>query len=489
MLLLICYITIPIFALCIVDELLTDAVKFVAFFPRFGRFTVATLESKLESSEKQITKLEKALERSDEYIEDLEKQLQNGCQSIRKSGSSKVKGRLFTDSDLDFSRTDSNLNDSELPSRISNISEPISELVSDVRFDDSDLSMKLAGRKTNQGQSSFDLDIPSPLSKSSKPYTDTDATEDSCGLGTDDTFVLPKPSMSKTSGATLDSCKKKLRFAFADDQNFRGSHSKDIAQQHDNVKAKVRFSVDVEHSALNSSDPNVSMTPDLEDCFRIMDEAKRKLEERQHPISLSGGGVTSAYTSLAGSLMSAPLAAEQQNRLYPQNMQATAAAGMNNTPSTGDHYKLATSESAMSKLSVPGKPLMGQCHVPGVTKSDIFAVNSQLQNGLFSIPSASQSVSMLHMTRPQVSLSGNGLLTKNINVLQQDGIGGFSAGSSVFTGALPSTMPRLHTHTLEGSTFSQPTQSMQYGADVVSSAAFLSNKRTITGFSDFTTSQ
>ncbi|KAJ7319851.1 hypothetical protein JRQ81_019362 [Phrynocephalus forsythii] len=42
---------------------------------KFGRFTVAALQSKLEQSEREMNRLKKALERSDAYIEDLESQI------------------------------------------------------------------------------------------------------------------------------------------------------------------------------------------------------------------------------------------------------------------------------------------------------------------------------------------------------------------------------------------------------------------------------
>ena len=46
------------------------------FISRYGRITVSTLESKLASCEKDVSRLTKALERSDKYIEELESELQ-----------------------------------------------------------------------------------------------------------------------------------------------------------------------------------------------------------------------------------------------------------------------------------------------------------------------------------------------------------------------------------------------------------------------------
>ncbi|KAK7480783.1 hypothetical protein BaRGS_00027949, partial [Batillaria attramentaria] len=44
---------------------------------RYGRLTVATLESQLETQSKEVHRLTKALERSDQYIEDLQHRLQD----------------------------------------------------------------------------------------------------------------------------------------------------------------------------------------------------------------------------------------------------------------------------------------------------------------------------------------------------------------------------------------------------------------------------
>ena len=44
---------------------------------RYGRLTVATLENKVESYEKEIKQLERALERSDVYVEEMEGELKD----------------------------------------------------------------------------------------------------------------------------------------------------------------------------------------------------------------------------------------------------------------------------------------------------------------------------------------------------------------------------------------------------------------------------
>ena len=44
---------------------------------RYGRLTVATLENKVESYEKEIKQLERALERSDAYVEEMDEELKD----------------------------------------------------------------------------------------------------------------------------------------------------------------------------------------------------------------------------------------------------------------------------------------------------------------------------------------------------------------------------------------------------------------------------
>ena len=63
-----------------VEVLLTQAIfscEFIScYIHRYGRITVSTLETKLASAEKDVTRLTKALERSDKYIEELETELE-----------------------------------------------------------------------------------------------------------------------------------------------------------------------------------------------------------------------------------------------------------------------------------------------------------------------------------------------------------------------------------------------------------------------------
>ena len=186
------------------------------------------------------------------------------------------------------------------------------------------------------------------MSKSSKQYNDTDITEDSRTQATDDSFQLSKPSTSDIPEPTLDGCKKKLRFTFGDDD----SSSNDIVggmhvHRGDSsaTKAKVRFSMDVldKEPPAVAEDMNVSITPDLEDCFRIMDEAKRKLDQRQQPTVPGFPGVGN---HLGGA--SATGVSSMHHTLFPKNTHGfvnvpAVAATSSNTQMANGHASFAKS--------------------------------------------------------------------------------------------------------------------------------------------------
>lgn len=79
---------------------------------RYGRYTVATLESQLEGQQKEIARLKKALERSDQYIKELEHQIQCSQGSIKHSTPKRSHKKSNTDSKkekLHLSQTNSKL--------------------------------------------------------------------------------------------------------------------------------------------------------------------------------------------------------------------------------------------------------------------------------------------------------------------------------------------------------------------------------------------
>lgn len=68
--------------------------------PRFGRYTVAALEAKIQQYERDVEHLKRALERSDQYIEDLESQVRKSekkCLDVQEAcGSSKTGSEALT---------------------------------------------------------------------------------------------------------------------------------------------------------------------------------------------------------------------------------------------------------------------------------------------------------------------------------------------------------------------------------------------------------
>ncbi|XP_074651279.1 ORC ubiquitin ligase 1-like [Tubulanus polymorphus] len=66
---------------------------------RYGRFTVATLQTKVETYEKQVKQLQKALERSDTYVEQLQKELQSSSGSVETVNCSNVNKRRLSESE------------------------------------------------------------------------------------------------------------------------------------------------------------------------------------------------------------------------------------------------------------------------------------------------------------------------------------------------------------------------------------------------------
>jgi hypothetical protein len=204
---------------------------------------VAALENKLETSEKQVAQLQKALGKTDTYIEDLEKEL-NLYRKDFKTKSNKGKDGFDLDSTL-------NPDDSvELPSQISSISDDNL----DYRLRDTGKKKRLE-RSFEDDKSSFDLELPSPMTSASRDhFNESDATDDSF------LALREKP----------ESVKKKLRF------NLPSSFE---------APPPVKPILKVDDKSSEPADLNISMTPEMEDCMRLMAEAERKLEQRHQPLN------------------------------------------------------------------------------------------------------------------------------------------------------------------------------------------------------------
>ena len=61
--------------------------RYLCLFSRYGRYTMAALQTKLETYEKEVKQLQRALERSDAYIEDMEEELEKYRKGIKNPSS------------------------------------------------------------------------------------------------------------------------------------------------------------------------------------------------------------------------------------------------------------------------------------------------------------------------------------------------------------------------------------------------------------------
>lgn len=295
---------------------------------RFGRFTVAALENKLATSEKEVHQLKKALENSDLYIEELEKQLANPGSNLQKeeqqphlpSDSFLTDGEKPAD-DSSVSTLESSLKifsdkamqlDEEVHSFVLEVPSLNSSLSESSFLDPEDLK-KLDGREQKEANESNqvttqDFKITSVSArniwqaskelllnkKSSKPRSlDLECEVDACAR---------EP--------TVDSCKKRLRFARSD--SFSSPETKSLFKENGfTVLSKSRddaFTSSIgatrQHSAsqfygskppnssrlegIKRNNPNSEITPEIADCLRLMDEAERKVRERMgEPSSLA----------------------------------------------------------------------------------------------------------------------------------------------------------------------------------------------------------
>ncbi|ESO99960.1 hypothetical protein LOTGIDRAFT_158127 [Lottia gigantea] len=293
---------------------------------RYGRFTVATLESKVEGYEKEIKQLNKALERSDKYIEDLQKQLElyghkqptdkpklskdysdfNGSILDTKSEVDASKRRLFT-GDGNFSqksaydKTDpvqfaldlyrnstksiNSENDVATASQIKDKAYPNPESPGQRKWKKSALSgnspqkdrtpkkVQFDLKKENDSASSFDLDRPSPLTPS--------------------TYMGKLSLLDKKSPS---SARKNLNFAEFD----RTSSSKSAR----NLELGSQESLDDTGQIKSELDElNISMTPELSDCMKLMNRAEKNVHvSKYNEESVKSKGIAN-FVAPVGSLV------------------------------------------------------------------------------------------------------------------------------------------------------------------------------------------
>ena len=225
---------------------------------RFGRYTVAALESKIESYEKEARQLHKALERSDSYIEDLQGELKKSRMLCAKSHGKTPSDRGKT---APARKTDHNDLD---------------------RTDDScDVSPQKWNGAKNMNESSFQLEMPSPVSPDlvKQCFGDQENGSRSCKKRLE--FALDGPMTKKLS---------KIDSADISDLTIG---SPPMTAERDSL-----FAAPSCDSTLNDTlDPTLNEF-DLSDCMKLMDAAEKNVEQRRcggETLTQSAGGMCSSW--------------------------------------------------------------------------------------------------------------------------------------------------------------------------------------------------
>lgn len=303
-------------------------------FFRHGRFTVAALENRCEASEKQVKQLEKALEKTDAYIEGLEKELEHFRKGSKPDKKSQSKKDSF-DLDSTINTNDSESSNGEMPSRISTISDD----TTDYRFRDTGKKKRLERSfdldSSGVEKSSFALELPSPMTTVDSNLLD-DTTE-----GSDGSFLGLK-GKGKVDSAQVDVCKKKLRFTLPEAAPKSGILKTDI-------RPSIRPNSALDQDALPETNIlNVSLTPEMEDCMRLMDEAEKKLEHRRQydpkPPSMFGA----VSSSMTANQQSAP----PFGSLFPQSSTISKPSSSSTLPATS--FPLTFHPSNLPSASIGG---------------------------------------------------------------------------------------------------------------------------------------
>ena len=217
---------------------------------RFGRYTVAALESKIESYEKEARQLHKALERSDSYIEDLQGELKKSRTLCAKSH-----GKTPSDSGKTAPVRKTDHNDL------------------DFTGDSHDLSPQKwnGGANLNIDESSFRLEMPSPVSPDlvKQCFGDQENGSRSCKKRLE--FALDGPTTKKLS-----------RIDSADISDLTiGSPTMTPRTCSMTAERDSLFAAPSCDSTLNDTlDPTLNEF-DLSDCMKLMDAAEKNVEQRR----------------------------------------------------------------------------------------------------------------------------------------------------------------------------------------------------------------
>lgn len=296
---------------------------------------MAALENKLAASEKEVQQLKKALENSDLYIEELEKQLEMRCHDPMTANNSETAGKnikLVSEGSqseiLNNSKQSANLsaissNDiatemvnigtthaDEMPSfllEVPSVDTTLSEQsILEVNDSNGDAEQIKECHKPERSMSSaaisFSLELPSPsisgvTSARSRWQTDKESMGKSASTSRSPACLDEPQAIS--SEEIHDSCTKRLRFAHPDD-HFANPVRKSlfgVRTPTASLSEKIGNTTNVNLSSASQfygskmtdsssqygqmlDNQNASVTPEVEDCLRLMDAIERKVKER-----------------------------------------------------------------------------------------------------------------------------------------------------------------------------------------------------------------
>lgn len=296
------------------------------FLCRFGRCTVATLESKVESHEKEVAQLNKALERSDKYIEELEGELElyknkNKTDSEQPSAFQHSDYKSFRSSLNDDNQAGMSANTKHPSKRQLFSSDPETSSIPqstnpenvntvvkcvDNKLRNSEGFHKARSQKqlkrvhfnisSGSGESTFDLEGPSPIpvapsaggdNKHVQRIVQCQEPAENSGVSMDNsimessenTLELPTKVSKNPTGKTSQNSTKQRHESVESGSAFRQESSRTNVQSV--VPCNGEAELDDTQVIENELDElNISLTPDFTDCMKLLNRAEKKVHRR-----------------------------------------------------------------------------------------------------------------------------------------------------------------------------------------------------------------
>jgi len=234
---------------------------------------VATLESKVESYEKEALQLQKALERSDSYIEELQRDLSQAKKSQmleaknggRKPVETETSASVRKTRHCDFDETDDTVDMSLTSPQKTNLGRRM--------------------QTTHSDESSFQLEMPSPVSPDlvKQCFGDREEGSRSCKKRLEFTLDGPssgEPFMSKLSKLDTADISVLSLGSPPVDRGRSGAVKRDLF-----AAPSCDSTMDMLEPTMNESD--LCLNSDLSDCMKLLDAAEKNVEQRRSSDVLS----------------------------------------------------------------------------------------------------------------------------------------------------------------------------------------------------------